>query len=596
MLTPLAPVVERLLDAAPEIRLLATSRERLGAAQEHVHVLAPLPLPSGADRENPAVRLFVARAAELEPGSLSDDDVDVIAATCRRLDGLPLAIEIGAARAPVFGLREFAARLAQGLDLLVGGRRSAAARHRSVRAVVDWSYGLLTDDEARLFARLSVFPGAVTLDRVEAVCAEPPLSRSVVAPVLARLAEQSLVQAGRGTFRLLETLRVYAAERLDPAERSALRARHAADVAARLTELSRQIPTSGEAAAVTALAGLDADLHAAWSYAVEHDRALAVRLAADVHDHAYHRQRIDLLEWGLEVAGWEIDHPRLPDALACGAAAAWARGDLSRAAELAARGVAAAGGREAPAAARALNQYACHAMFTGRSQEAVELFRRVASLHRAAGEPVGGLRGEVSACQAMTYGGSDGEAAARVTELLGPIGATGNPSALAWAHYVLGEATVRTDPARALAAYAAVLEHGAGVDNRLFVMLARSSSVTLLGGSGSTAAALEEFRTLLDQWEDLGNELSQWWVLQSLVVLLARIGSVQDAAVLAGAVVANLDRFPAFVRDPHELERAVRSVRGRLGDAATDAALAEGAALAFAAAVALGRVAIRRAS
>jgi hypothetical protein len=367
-------------------------------------------------------------------------------------------------------------------------------------------------------------------------------------------------------------------------------------VAGRLTELARRIPTPGEADAVAELAGLGADLHTAWAHAVEHDRALAVRLAADVHDYAYHRQRIDLLEWGLEVAGWGVDHPRLPDALACGAAAAWARGDLPGAAALAARGVAAAGGRDAPAAARALNQYAINAMFTGRSQEAVELFRRVASLLRAAGEPVGGLRSEVSVCQAMTYGGSAREAAARVTELLGPISAAGNPSALAWAHYVLGEATVRTDPERALAAYAAVLDHGTGVDNRLFVMLARSSSVTLLGGRGSTAAALEEFRALLDQWEDLGNELSQWWVLQSLVVLLARTGAVQDAAVLAGAVVANLDRFPAFVRDPHELEQAIRSVRDVLGDTATDAALDEGAALPFAAAVALGRAAIDRAS
>jgi predicted ATPase len=595
VLTELAPLVEQLLDSAADLRLLGTSRERLGVASEHVHVLAPLPLPSGPDRGNPAVRLFVDRAPGLETGALSDDDVDVIAGICRRLDGLPLALEIGAARAPTFGLREFADRLGQGLDLLTGGRRTAAVRHRSVRAVVDWSYGLLTDDEAQLFARLAVFPSSFTLDQVEAVCTEPPLPPSAVAPLLARLSDQSLVQAGRGRFWLLETLRVYAGERLGAADRLALRARHAGDVADRLTVLARRIATSREADAVAALAALSPDLHTAWSYAVEHDRALAVRLAGDVHDFAYQRQRLDLLDWGLTVAAWDLDSPRLPDALACAAAASWARGDLPRAAELAARGVAAAGGPDAPSAARAMSQYACHAMFLGHTADAVERYRRTAALHDAAGDPLNGLMAEVSVCQATTYGGGAAWAAARVAELLGPLGELGNPSGLAWAYYVLGEATAASDPERALAAYTAVLEHGTDVDNRLFVMLARSSSLTLLAGGVSDAPALEEFGKVLDQWEDLGNELSQWWVLENLAVLLARIGENRDAALLAGAVIANRDRYPAFVRN-EGLEQAIRALRGRLGEAAVEASVGEGAALPFASAVALARAAIRRRS
>jgi predicted ATPase/DNA-binding SARP family transcriptional activator len=591
-LDELAPLVERLLEAAAGLGMLATSRERLGVASEHVHVLAPLPLPSGAERDNPAVRLFLERAPGFEDGTLSDEDIEVVAAICRRLDGLPLAIEIGAARAPMFGLQEFAERLGQGLDLLAGGRRTAAARHRSVRAVVDWSYGLLTDDEARLFARLAVFPSSFTVDRVEAVCAGVPLSPPAVAPLLARLSEQSLVQSGRGRFWLLETLRVYAAERLPPSDRLTLRGRHARDIAGRLTELSGQIRTPREADAVAAIAGLGPDLHAAWSYAVEHDRLLAVRLAGDVHDFAYQRQRLDLLDWGLTVAGWDVDSPRLPDALACAAAASWARGDLPRAAELAARGVAVAGGSEAPSAARAMSQYACHAMFLGHTADAVERYRRTAALHRAAGDPLNALMIEVSVCQAATYGGDARGAAARVAELLGPLGELGNPSGLAWAYYVLGEATAGSDPERALAAYTAVLEHGTDVDNRLFVMLARSSSLTLLAGGVSDATALEEFGKVLGQWEDLGNELSQWWVLENLAVLLARIGDGRHAALLAGAVVANRHRYPAFVRN-EGLEQAVRGLRRHLGDDVVDAAVEEGAALPFAAAVALARRAIR---
>ena len=110
VLAELAPVVEALADSAPRLLILATSRERLGVADEHVHQLPPLPLPSGPDRDNPAIRLFLQRAQGLETVS-SDEDLDAIAELCRRLDGLPLAIELGAARAPAFGIREFAAQI-----------------------------------------------------------------------------------------------------------------------------------------------------------------------------------------------------------------------------------------------------------------------------------------------------------------------------------------------------------------------------------------------------------------------------------------------------------------------------------------------------
>jgi hypothetical protein len=234
-------------------------------------------------------------------------------------------------------------------------------------------------------------------------------------------------------------------------------------------------------------------------------------------------------------------------------------------------------------------------MFLGSTADAVERYRRTAALHRAAGDPLNALMAEVSVCQATTYGGGASWAAGRVAELLGPLVELGNPSGLAWAHYVLGEATADADPERALGAYAAVLRHGTDVDNRLFVMLARSSSLRLVAGGAADATALEQFGTVIDQWEDLGNELSQWWVLENLAVLLARIGEARDAAVLAGAVVANRDRYPAFVRN-EDLEPALHALRERLGAPVVDAAVAEGAALPFPAAVALARTAIRRCS
>ncbi|RFU19897.1 BTAD domain-containing putative transcriptional regulator [Geodermatophilus marinus] len=596
VLAPLAPLVERLLATAPGLTLLATSRERLEVAREHVHLLAPLPLPSGADRGNPAVRLFLDRAPGLEAGRLPDDDVEVVALICRRLDGLPLAIEIGAARAPALGLHGFAERLDRGLGLLTGGRRTAAERHRSVRAVVDWSFGLLTDEEARLLLRLGVFPASFPLDRAEAVCGGDGVPAEEVAGLLGRLVDKSLVQAGRGRFWLLETLRAYARERCDPAERELLARRHAEDVAARLAALGPRLAGPDEAEVAAAVAALEPDLHVAWAHAVRHDRGLAVRMAADVMDYAYVRQRLDLLEWGATVAGWDVEHPRLPDALAAAAAAAWAVGRIDEAGELARRGVAAAGGPDTPAAGRAVNQCACVAMFRTRGEEAAGLFRLRARLHRSVGEDVMGLLGDLSVHQALTYAGRAAEAVEALGPLLQEARELGNPGALSWGHYVLGEALAGLDPTRALAAYAACIEHGTPVDNRLYVVLARSSAVALVAVHQSPREAVAEFERVLGEWEEIGSELSQWWVLQNLAICLTRAGAWADAALLAGAVSANTDRFPAFVRGDDGPARAVDELARHLPAAELAALLDEGSRLPIAAAAAHARAAIRRAA
>jgi predicted ATPase/DNA-binding SARP family transcriptional activator len=589
LLPELAPVVERLADAAPDLTILATSRERIGVAPEHVHFLTPLPLPTENDRDNPAVRLFVDRTAGLEAASLSDDDVRVVSGLCRRLDGLPLAIELGAARAATFGLRELAARLDERLELLAGARRTAAARHRTLRTLVDWSYGLLTDDEARLFARLTVFPSGFTLAQVEAVGTDERIAGPSVPALLARLVEQSMVQSGQGRYWLLETLRVYGAERLDAADGHRLRARHARDTAARLASLAPQLSTADEAAAVGAIAGLDADLHAAWAHAVEHDRALAVQLAADVYDYAYHRQRREQLEWGLVVSTWDVAHPKLPIALAAAAAAAWSAGRLAAAQVLADRAAAA----DTPCAARAVNQCANLANFDGRTEEAVGRFSAAAALHRAAGESVRALACEISVSLALAYAGRFADAAVRMPDLLDRADAAGNPSTLAWAHFVTGEAAVDNDHARA--AYAAASGHATLVDNRLFGNLARTSTLRLAVRHGRADVALTDARRVVDQWEDLRNEAAQWSVLLIVAVLLVRVGATRAGAVLAGAVLAARDRQVSIARDGALLHDTLGRVRQQLGTTPTEHALAEGAGLPVAAAVAHARREIRTA-
>ena len=247
VLAELAPMVEALADAAPRLLILVTSRERLGVVGEYVHRLAPLPLPSARPRQSgdPAVPGAGARVGWGPVGRRSE----AIAELCRRLDGLPLAIELGAAGARVRHPGLHGADRGRARPVLAGGRRTAAARHRTLRAVVDASFQLLAPEEALLFERLAVFPGPFRLAQVRTVCADERLPAATVGAVLARLVEQSLVQAADGRFHLLETLRTYAAERLPEPERLRLGARHARDVADRVGELQwQQRPESSRTA------------------------------------------------------------------------------------------------------------------------------------------------------------------------------------------------------------------------------------------------------------------------------------------------------------------------------------------------------------
>ncbi|MBB3726014.1 BTAD domain-containing putative transcriptional regulator [Nonomuraea dietziae] len=241
-----AELVERLLATAPGLRLLATSREPLAIAGEHLTVVPPLELPdarSGFDdlRRAAAVELFVARARAAAPEFvLEPGDAEVVAAVCRRLDGLPLALELAAARVRTLGIMELARRLgawdpewaeqAGGrFSVLTAGRRGAPARQRTLRAVIDWSWALLSEPERAVLRRLSVHADGCGLRAAEAVSASPGWEAAEVAEIVGRLVDRSLVAVGPGPrYRLLESIAAYAAERLDEAgERDRVHLLHA---------------------------------------------------------------------------------------------------------------------------------------------------------------------------------------------------------------------------------------------------------------------------------------------------------------------------------------------------------------------------------
>jgi predicted ATPase/class 3 adenylate cyclase len=194
-------VVAKLLSEAPKLRILVTSRERLAIAAEHEYLVPTL-------QEAEAVALFTARARQLKPAFEPDDEVAEI---CRRLDGLPLAVELAAARVKLLRPDQILERLGRSLDLLTAGRRDAPERQRTLRATIEWSYELLPEEEKHLFARLAVFAGSLSEEAAEAVC-EADLD------ALAALVDKSLLrQTDEGRFFMLETIREYAAERLSEA-------------------------------------------------------------------------------------------------------------------------------------------------------------------------------------------------------------------------------------------------------------------------------------------------------------------------------------------------------------------------------------------
>ena len=227
MIDSASGLVDEILERCPAVTVLATSREALGVQGEQVHPVPPLPLPGDDLTEiSDAVQLFCERAAAVRPDFvLTARNVADVAEICRRLDGIPLAIELAAAQIPQFSPHQLVERLGDRLHLFAGGRRQPD-RQRSLQGALDWSHALLTDDERTAFRRLSAFPGSFTLRAAVAVTGEP----AGFEPVLSLVRKSLIVTEDDGTdrrYRLLETVRAYAEARLGEAgEGRRIRDRH----------------------------------------------------------------------------------------------------------------------------------------------------------------------------------------------------------------------------------------------------------------------------------------------------------------------------------------------------------------------------------
>ena len=207
-----AELAVELLKECKGLKVLATSREPLRLPGEVTWRVPPL----GRDE---AVRLFADRAAAQQAQfRISDENIDLIVRICECVDRIPLAIELAAARVPVMPIEEILGRLEKSFGLLTGGSRTTASRQQTLRATLDWSYGLLSDPEKMLFRRLSIFAGRFTLDAAEAVCGDDPLKPDAVLDLLGRLVEKSMVSLDGSRYRCLETIRSYGRQQLEAAD------------------------------------------------------------------------------------------------------------------------------------------------------------------------------------------------------------------------------------------------------------------------------------------------------------------------------------------------------------------------------------------
>lgn len=589
VLDSVAVLLRTLLLHCSGLSVLATSRERLGAGGEHVIEVPPLAVPalgttdlsSAAGVE--AVELFSARAAAQTGFTLTSENVAAVAEICRRLDGIPLALELAAARVAALGVRDVATRLDQRFWLLRGKTPTRPARSRSLQATVDCSYDMLTAEQQRVFDRLSVFVGRFTLAAAEATCADDQTGPPQVVDAVLTLADKSmLVVYATSTptrYRLLETLREYGQAKLTLAgDATRLADRHADYFVAEAERLAHEMRGPGEASAVAALDACFDDVRAAHRWALAHREAdLAVRLSGALYWYGLFHQRSEVFAWAEEALPLAKGHPDLSRVCATAGVGAWARGDRGRAQALGETGVAEA---EDPTSARlALDVLGSVAFFEGRLADAASLWEQALEVGQQSGDDFHASHMAGNAALAHGYQGRRGRAL-RLAAVANEIATrTGNPTSRAWARYVHGEILMEDEPQRALPSLEESLRLARAVDNRFLLGVALLSASSLRGRHGDPHEAVPMVLEAIRHWQHAGNWTQQWTTLRNVIELFVRLGAHEPAAVLMGGVEAAVTAAPVFGLDAERMTEARRTLSTRLGSPALASLTAQGEAM-----------------
>jgi predicted ATPase len=579
---------EHLIDAAatlagdiighcPDVAVLATSREALMVDGERIWPVPSLGFRDGV--KSPAVVLFVERARAVMPQFELAADADAVGEICRRLDGIPLAIELAAARIRAMSPAQIRDRLDERFRLLTGGSRRALERHQTLRHAVQWSFDLLTPAERILLARCSVFAGGFSLEAAEHVCGGGEVEAGDVLDLLDSLVRKSLVTAERSDatmrYGLLETIRQFAEEQLtEIGESNTARLRHA-QCFMQESETNFQIWRTPEQHLAHRWLDREIDnLRTAFRWAVEHEEIdIAARIASNIGDMARFRLREEAAGWAAEIvdAARRIRHPRLAVLLTWAASSAWGFARLEEAKRYGEEAISLAGNPDFEPFVWAYTDLAFVAAYEGDVEQALALVQEGAAEEADRQDRM---------CLAhvlyfMAVGARRSEAMASADEIVAAVEAAGSPFPIITAYHGKGHAFAETNPVVALAAFQRVAAVSRHSGNRMFEALAIPQIAALQTRSGDRSGALRSFARMLEEWRGATDLFLVSQGIGGLIVLLEQVGRAEAAAVLHG-MVGSSTRFNPFV---DELPETMRRIRTALGDAVFDELGGRGAAM-----------------
>lgn len=537
-----AEAVADLLDVCQMPSVIATSRVALGLPGEAVVTLGPLQLPPVGAEDGPAVELFVERAndagVELRPSA-------GIAELCRRLDGVPLAIELAAARSRSMTPEEMLERLSGGLDLLDRPRRRSPRRHRSLRAAIDWSHDLLDTDTKAVFADLSVFAGPFTATAAHAVTAAPGDTLATTQDRLDDLVSTSMIVAGHDGpvtyYRLLHTMRAFGREQLDAAGRThQVEVRFIDHVVAQARDIIGRGSASWSSAALGDLLALYGNLAAAIRWCLDHDNGpdrgyLLVAVLWGLVHQAHTEEIGELADQVL--ARWpEPGHRLWGDAVATAATCQYMVGDHAGAIERATRALDDA--ERSPVAPATLRRAIAQASrATGDVDAALEWFASAAEVARGRGLVSMATEADSARAQILADVGELDAAHELIAAAIDEATAAGSEVGMAWATVIHGSILLRSDPVRAKAVLEAALAdtRAVGYDAGISVAL-RSLALAELC-VGDQVGAARRARELFDELLARGSTYELRLVLDVVSVVLARAGRSAAAADLAATAL-----------------------------------------------------------
>ncbi len=574
VLPAVAEEVAGLLAACPGVRLLVTSRAALHLRAEQVYPVPPLAVPEEGGELSPAmlgavaaVALFVQRARAVRPDfALTEQNAAAVATICRRLDGLPLAIELAAARVGVLSIAQLLARLDQALRVLTDGARDLPMRQQTLRATLEWSYALLGPEERALFGRLGVFMGGATLEAVEAVCA--PRGELEILTGLGALMGHSLlgmVDEERPRYRMLETLHQYARERLaGSGEEDATRRAHAAyflDLAERAVP---ELLGSEQRIWMELLEAEHDNLRAALSWSVQgRDPATALLLAIalrhfwEIRGHLSEGRR--WLATALAAAGPAAAPSARARALRGAGVLAWVQGDLGAATEHLLEGLALYRGLDdALGIADTLTNLAAVAALQTNYAQANAWNEESLALYRTLGWPANHVSITLlNMGNLATMQGEYEQAHARYGEALALARNAGNRQRIArllynlgWLSYIQEEADTAT----------ALLQEGLAVSRELGDKRAQAAALPLLGNIALERGERGRAGELLEEGSALARELGDRQRLADGLAGLGRAATEEQAYARAHAYLAESMTLYREVGD----RRSVATVLGHL--------------------------------